>query len=108
MVHRHRRISKCVCVCVCVCYNANPLHYYMLRVPLKADRWRYVWSIFNSRTAWADHITCGTSICLVQRIPNFSTRGPLEKKFKIHGPPLGFEINQTVNVLQTHILIQMY
>ena len=24
---------------VCVCSNANPLHYYMLRVPLKADRW---------------------------------------------------------------------
>ena len=30
----------CVCVCVCVCSNANPLHYYVLRVPRKADRWR--------------------------------------------------------------------
>ena len=52
-------------VYVCVCSNANPLHYYVLRVPRKADRWRWVWSIFNSRTAWADHITCGTSICIV-------------------------------------------
>ena len=23
-----------------VCSNAYPLHYYVLRVPLKADRWR--------------------------------------------------------------------
>ena len=45
--------------------NANPLHYYALRVPRKVDRWRYVWSIFDSRTAWADHITCGLSICIV-------------------------------------------
>ena len=48
---------------VCVCSNANPLHYYAFRVPPKADRWRLVWSIFESSTAWADHITCGTSIC---------------------------------------------
>ena len=27
-------------VCVCVCCNANPLHYYVLRVPRKLDRWR--------------------------------------------------------------------
>ena len=27
-------------MCVCVCSNANPLHYYVLRVPRKADRWR--------------------------------------------------------------------
>ena len=47
----------------CVCSNANPLHYYVLRVPRKVNRWRWVWSIFKSRTAWADHITCGTSIC---------------------------------------------
>ena len=39
--------------------NANPLHYYVLLIPLKVDRWRWVWSIFESRTAWADHITCG-------------------------------------------------
>ena len=26
--------------CVCVCSNANPLHYYALRVPRKVDRWR--------------------------------------------------------------------
>ena len=25
--------------CVCVCSNANPLHYYMFRVPRKVDRW---------------------------------------------------------------------
>ena len=50
---------------MCVCSNANPLHYYVLQVPCKADRWRWVWSIFNSRAAWADHITCGTSICIV-------------------------------------------
>ena len=50
-------------MCVCVFSNANPLHYYMLLVLPKADRWRWVWSIFESRTAWADHITYGTSIC---------------------------------------------
>ena len=32
----------CVCVCVFVCSNANPLHYYALRVPRKADKWRCV------------------------------------------------------------------
>ena len=26
--------------CMCVCSNANPLHYYMLRVPRRADTWR--------------------------------------------------------------------
>ena len=50
---------------VCVYSNANSLHYYVLRVARKADRWHWVLSIFNSRTAWADHITCGTSICIV-------------------------------------------
>ena len=48
-----------------VCSIAKPLHYYALRVPRKADRWRWVWSIFGSRTAWADHIVCGKNICLV-------------------------------------------
>ena len=48
-----------------VCSNANPLHYYALQVPHKTDRWHGVWSIFESWTAWADHITCGTSICIV-------------------------------------------
>ena len=47
------------------CSNANSLHYYALQVPRRADRWRWVWSIFKSRTTWADHITCGTSICIV-------------------------------------------
>ena len=37
---------------VCVCSNANPLHYYVLQGPHKAARWHWVWSIFNSRTAW--------------------------------------------------------
>ena len=27
-------------VCVCVFSNANPVHYYALWVPRKADRWR--------------------------------------------------------------------
>ena len=48
-----------------VCSNANPLHYYALWVPRKTDRWRYMWSICESHTAWADCITCGTSICIV-------------------------------------------
>ena len=39
---------------VFVCSNTNPLHYYALWVPRKADRWRWVWSIFESRTAWTD------------------------------------------------------
>ena len=47
--------------------NAKPLHYYALRVPCRADRWRWVWSIFKSCTASADHITCGMSICIVYR-----------------------------------------
>ena len=49
----------------CVCSNANPLHYCVLWVPHKADRWHWVWSIFNSRTTWADHISCRMSICKV-------------------------------------------
>ena len=49
-------------MCVCVCSNAGPTHYYKLEVSHKADRWRSVWSIFDSRTAWADHIACGTSV----------------------------------------------
>ena len=57
--------TVCMYVCMYVCSNANPLHYYVIRVPRKADIWRWVWSIFESRTAWADHITCGTSICIV-------------------------------------------
>ena len=40
----------------CVCTNANPLHYYVLRVPRKADWWRWVWSIFNLRTAWDEYL----------------------------------------------------
>ena len=52
-------------VSVCVCSNANPLHYYVLRVPCKVERWRRLWSIFESRTAWADHITCRLSICIL-------------------------------------------
>ena len=46
-----------------VCSNANPLHYYVFWLPPKADRLHWVWSIFESRTAWADYIMCGTSIC---------------------------------------------
>ena len=50
---------------LCIWKCANPLRYYVLRVPRKVDRWHWVWSIFNSRTAWAEHIMCGTSICIV-------------------------------------------
>ena len=50
---------------MCMCSNANPLHYYVLWVLHKVDRWHWVWSIFNSCAAWADHITCGMSICTV-------------------------------------------
>ena len=25
---------------ICLCSNASPLHYYAIRVPRKADRWR--------------------------------------------------------------------
>ena len=53
------------CLMQYVCSNANTLHSYVLRVPRKADWWGWVWSIFNIRTDWADHITCGTSICIV-------------------------------------------
>ena len=58
-------ILLCYMNLVRVCSNANPLHYYVLWVLRKADRWHWVLSIFNSRTAWADHITCGKSICIV-------------------------------------------
>ena len=51
---------------LCMCSNANPLHYYVLRVPRKVDRWRWVWSIFESCIAWADHIVCGMSIYIVR------------------------------------------
>ena len=50
---------------ICCFFNANPLHYYVLRVPRKVNRWRWEWSIFELCTAWADHITCGMSICIV-------------------------------------------
>ena len=40
-------------MCVCVCSNANPLHYYALRAPRKADKWGWVWSTFESPTTWA-------------------------------------------------------
>ena len=56
------RLTNSVCLFV---PNANPLHYYAFRVPRKADRWRWVWSIFEPRTAWSDNITCGMSICIV-------------------------------------------
>ena len=46
-------------------FNANPLHYYALWVPCRTDRWHWVWSIFKSCTTGADHIMCGTSICIV-------------------------------------------
>ena len=49
---------------VCVFSNANPLHYYALRVPHWVDRWCWVWS-FKSCTTGADHITCGTRIFIV-------------------------------------------
>ena len=50
--------DMCVCVCVPMPTQGNPM-------PHKADRWRWVWSIFNSCIAWADHIPCGMSICIV-------------------------------------------
>ena len=50
-----------VCMCVCVPMRTH-LHYYALGVPHKADRWHWVRSIFDSRTAWTDHIMCGTSV----------------------------------------------
>ena len=58
-------LSVCLFFLFHVCSNANPLHYFALRVTRKAGRWRWVWSIFESRTVWADHITCGMSICIV-------------------------------------------
>ena len=45
---------------VCMCSNANALQ--VLRY---VDRWSLLWSIFYSCTTWADHITCGISICIV-------------------------------------------
>ena len=36
----HNPVEQNICVCLCVCSNANPLHYYVLRVPRKVDRWR--------------------------------------------------------------------
>ena len=48
---RLAQISVCVIQC-------HPLHYYVLWIPCKVGRCRWVWSIFNSCTAWTDHITC--------------------------------------------------
>ena len=85
-IHRCKSFStfitnvKSTILLICVCSNANPLHYYVLRVPRRADRWRWVWSIFNSRTAWADHITCGMSICIVY----FDRFIPTDVKFFRH------------------------
>ena len=52
-------------MCVCVFSIANPLLYYVLRVPRKVDIWVECDLFFDSCTTWADHITCGTSICIV-------------------------------------------
>ena len=55
---------RCVCVCVCVCVLVPmPTHCTITCFGFREMRW--VWSIFNSRNAWAHHITCGTSICMV-------------------------------------------
>ena len=65
IVHRCLGIEFCyICTLFYVpfVFNANPLHYYALRVPRKAHTWRWVWSIFKSRSTGADHITCGTSV----------------------------------------------
>ena len=51
------KLKECVCVPM-----LTQQHYYALGVPHKADRWHWVWSIFDSCTTWADHITCGTSV----------------------------------------------
>ena len=53
-LHIHKQLQS---VCLCV-FSANLLHYYMLWVLHYAAIW-YVWSIFNSCTCWADHITWG-------------------------------------------------
>ena len=52
-------------VCVCVCSNANPLHYYVLQVPLK---WRIDGvrcGLSSNHAPLGDHFTFGTSICIV-------------------------------------------
>ena len=43
----------------CVFSNANPLHYWCFGFRAKRIDGVLVWSILNSRTACADHITCG-------------------------------------------------
>ena len=60
-----------------VCSNANPLHYYVLRVPRKVDRWRqithrlgrphYVWDE-NLYSVWEKvevRVTVSVTVCVV-------------------------------------------
>ena len=54
-------LLMCVCVCVCM-FQCQPT---ALLCTLGSAQGRWVWSIFNSCTAWADHTTCGVSICIV-------------------------------------------
>ena len=42
-------LSVSVSVCVCVCSNANPLHYYTVRVPRKAEDIDMVYFQFTHR-----------------------------------------------------------
>ena len=55
--------KMCVCVCVFQCQLTS---YYVLQVPHKADRWRWVWSIFESCTTSVTTLCVGwVSVCTV-------------------------------------------
>ena len=45
-------------ICLSVCSNANPLHYYALRVPHKMDRWRLLEKV-------EVRVTVSVTVCVV-------------------------------------------
>ena len=56
----------CVCVCVCVCLSVCLLPTHCTLHASSSTQCGYmaiVWSIFDSRTSWTDHITWGNA-CL--------------------------------------------
>ena len=69
-----------MCVCVCVCSNANPLHYYVLRVPCKValsvvyfrimhclGRPHYMWDeyLYSVREKVEVRVPVSVTVCIV-------------------------------------------
>ena len=54
---------------MCVCFNANPLHYYVLRVPRFADKWRHCILFSIHAHLGQTNISVGMMMCVIYRRP---------------------------------------